>query len=78
MKIIKLVSAIKENPQKVRFEDLIKIVEYFGYVIINSGGSHYVCRKKESRTFTIAKPHGKENYVNVKAVKRVLSELGIT
>jgi len=42
----KLLKAMKNNPKDVRFEDLKKLLIFYGYEAHNSGGSHWVFRKK--------------------------------
>ena len=41
----KLLKAMKNNPKDVPFEDIKKLLESYGYVCHNSGGSHFVFRK---------------------------------
>ena len=43
----KLLTAIRNNPKNVNFEDLKKLLETNGYTSDNSGGSHWVFRKDD-------------------------------
>ncbi len=54
----KLLSAMKNNPKNIDFEDIKKLLEDNGYICSNSGSSHYVFRKQgyEHIAIPFAKP----------------------
>lgn len=67
----KLFIRIKRNPKNVRFDDLKKLYEMFGFEVKKPRrGSHYVCELNEY-TVSLPKPHGK--HVVVRYVKRAVS-----
>ena len=67
----KLLVRIKQNPKNVRFDDLIKLYEMFGFQVRKPRrGSHYVCELHE-HTISLPKPHGK--HVGVRYVERAIS-----
>ena len=67
----KLFIRIKRNPKNVRFDDLKKLYEMFGFdVKPPRRGSHYVCELNEY-TISLPRPHGK--HVGVRYVERSIS-----
>jgi len=68
----KLIEKLKNNPKNVDFKILKKILEEYGYLGINTGGSHWVFRKdgKESITIPYKKP------IKIIYVKKVLILIG--
>ncbi len=69
----KLLDKIKINPKHVRFDDLIKVLKYRGYDIINIRGSHYSFSNSET-TITVVKPHGGSKFCHVLDVKEVIKK----
>ena len=67
----KLLDKIKINPKHVRFDDLIKVLRYRGYDIINVKGSHYSFSNGET-VLTIVRPHGSNKFCHVQDVKEVI------
>jgi predicted RNA binding protein YcfA (HicA-like mRNA interferase family) len=65
--IIKRVGSILQNRKNVSFEELEKILLYFGYTKSQRGrgSSHYTFRKKGMTPITVPKkrPHVNEHYV---------------
>lgn len=51
----KLIKKLKESSKDVSFDDLHKILIGLGYECKNSGGSHFVFRKKNAPTLTLPK-----------------------
>ncbi len=43
----KLLEKIKNNPRDVRFEEIDKLLSYYGFVKRNTGGSHNVYKHEE-------------------------------
>ncbi|MDD2828511.1 MAG: type II toxin-antitoxin system HicA family toxin [Sulfuricurvum sp.] len=70
----KLIKAMKNNPKNILFEDIKKLLEDYGYVCHNSGGSHFVFRKENTTTIVI--PYHKP--IKAIYVKHVLEILGET
>jgi hypothetical protein len=62
------------NPKAVRFEDLIRLIEAYGYKCEPPGGgsSHHVCRAIGRSSFNVAKPKAK--HVKAVYVKIALSQ----
>ncbi len=70
----KLLSAMKNNPKDVPFEDIKKLLEGYGYICHNSGGSHFVFRKEFCEHIVI--PYHKPiKAIYVKHVLEILGEL---
>lgn len=51
----KLIQRIKLLDKNLRFQEIQKVLEYFGYEVKTPGGSHYTFRKKGCRKITIPK-----------------------
>ena len=51
----KLIKKLKESPKDVSFDDLHKILIGLGCECKNSGGFHFVFRKKNAPTLTLPK-----------------------
>ncbi len=70
----KLLSAMKNNPKDVPFEYIKKLLEGYGYICHNSGGSHFVFRKEFCDNIVI--PYNKPiKAIYVKHVLEILGEL---
>lgn len=69
----KLLERIRSNPKDVRFEDLDKLLQWYGFECRSSGGSHYVYKKKGCRPITIPR-HKPVKTVYVKMVLRLIEE----
>jgi predicted RNA binding protein YcfA (HicA-like mRNA interferase family) len=68
---------MRQNPLAVRFTDLIKILENYGYDIREAKGSHYFVRIEiEGYTWksTIVRPHGKKKSVDPRSTKLLLKQ----
>lgn len=70
----KLLNELRENIKNVRFEDLIKLLEIFGFTIKNKRGSHNVC-SHQNFILTVPKPHGNNKFVNSVYVKKAINYL---
>ena len=64
---------MKNNPKNINFEQLKKLLEDYGYIGINTGGSHWVFRKDDNESITI--PYKRP--VKIIYVKKVLEILGV-
>lgn len=69
----KLLTKIKSLNQGMRFDELRKVLENYGYVMTapSSGSSHYTFRKKGCNPITIPK-HEPIKIIYVKMVKAVV------
>lgn len=68
---------MRQNPLTVRFADLIKVLEDYGYDIREAKGSHQFVRIEiEGRiwTSTIVRPHGKKKSVDPRSIKVLLKQ----
>ena len=69
---------MRMNPRNVTFDELLSVLEDYGFVIRQGKGSHYfvdVVIRDRVWTETIVKPHGGRRYVHPKTVKRVLKHI---
>lgn len=73
----KLIAAILSLSNDLRFEELKRVLESYGYTIYapSSGSSHYTFRKPGKNPITIPK-HEPIKKVYVEMVKRVVLEEG--
>lgn len=67
----KLIEKIKINPKHVRFDDLIKVLKFRGYDIINVKGSHYSLTNGKT-TITVVRPHGSNKFCHIQDVKEII------
>lgn len=74
-KFEKLLQRIKNLDNNLRFEELKKVLEAFGYVMHapKSGSSHFTFRKKGSIPITIPK-HEPIKVIYVRLVKEAIEE----
>jgi len=70
----KLLKAMKNNPKNIPFEDIKKLLESYGYICHNSGGSHFVFRK-ELCEHVVIPYHKPIKAIYVKQVLMILGEL---
>ena len=69
----KLLNSILELSNDIRFDELKKVLEYYGYTISNprKGSSHFTFRKHGANPITIPK-HTPIKRIYVKLVKEVV------
>lgn len=69
----KLLNSILELSNDIRFDELKKVLEYYGYTISNprKGSSHFTFRKPGANPITIPK-HVPIKRIYVKLVKEVI------
>ena len=67
----KLIQRIKSLDKSLRFEEIQKVLEYFGYEVKSPGGSHYTFRKNGCRKITIPK-HKVIKTIYIELVKEVV------
>jgi len=73
----KALRKIRNNPKEVRFNDLAKVLEQFGFEIRKTGGSHHVFMRGQYRiTVPFRKPHLLEYVVKdaLRILDRILEE----
>lgn len=75
-RLVKLTEKILGNPKDVDFDDLLRLLEGFGFTCKppSSGSSHYTCRKKGC-PYIITIP--KDKPVNKVYVKQVIKLLDL-
>ena len=74
----KRLQKMRKSPRNITFDDLIRVLEDYGFVIRSGKGSHYSARVEiNARVWTIAivRPHGGKKYVYVGKVKETLEYL---
>ena len=70
----KLIQRIKFLDKNLRFEEIQKVLEYFGYEVkVRGGGSHFTFRKNGCAPITIPK-HKYVKTVYVETVRDVIEE----
>ncbi|MCA9912537.1 MAG: type II toxin-antitoxin system HicA family toxin [Anaerolineae bacterium] len=73
----KRLQKIRQNPRNVRYDDLITVLEDFGFTIHHGKGSHIGLRletEEQTIKFTIVKPH-ETKFVKSVYVKMALKEI---
>lgn len=51
--IVKLIEKMKNRPNGMRFNEVMKVLEHFGYIGVRVKGSHHHFRNKEGDLITI-------------------------
>lgn len=74
-RLLKLVEAVLNNPKNVKFEELGRLLEGFGFACSQprGGSSHYTFRKPGSYPITVPK----KKPVNQAYVKSVIKQLNL-
>lgn len=67
----KLIKEIYQLSTELRFDEIRKVLEHYGYSCSNTGGSHYVFRKEDSEPITIP-VHGKIKKQYIKDVRDII------
>lgn len=71
----KIIAQIRQNPQKVPFSTLEKVLAWYQFDKRPGKGSHFIFKRRtasQTFRFTIVKPHGGRKYVSAEAVDEVL------
>ncbi len=71
----KFIEFIQRNPRKVRFDELISLLEYYGFTVEMNGTSHAKIKQEGYKTFVIPRPHGKESYIKEPYVKEAIEAI---
>ena len=71
----KLISRIQELSNDLRFDELRKVLETYGYVMtqLNGGSSHFTFRKKGHSPITVPK-HEPIKKIYVEMVRKIVEE----
>jgi predicted RNA binding protein YcfA (HicA-like mRNA interferase family) len=69
-KIEKLIKEMSRLPPEMRYEEVVKVLEAFGWKEVRSSGSHHVFRHLSGQTVTIPKTGGQ--FVKKTYLKKVL------
>lgn len=76
-KIEKLIIKFKENPKDLTWEELVKILAYFGFTEINkkgkTGGSRVKFSNENNNIINLHKPHP-SNIVKQYVIKQILEK----
>lgn len=74
----KIIAQIRENPHKVSFDALVKVLGWYGFAMRSGKGSHNIFKRRTPRDnyrLTLVRPHGGRKYVSREAVAQVLAIL---
>ena len=71
----KLKRRVRDRPQQVRFEELVRVLRSLGYQVSSIRGSHWVYRRSDGRRITVVRPHGDRNYCAMADVVKVVQAL---
>jgi hypothetical protein len=70
---------MRRNPHKVRYDDLIGVLQDYGFTIRDrSGSSHVFVSLSIGDNYwsaTVVKPHGDAQYINETGMKKLLKQL---
>lgn len=76
-KIEKLIAKARANPGTLKFSELVKIADHFGYEQVRQSGSHRIFSKGYGfRRFNFQDFNGKAKIVQVKEFTGYLKEMG--
>lgn len=77
-KLEKLIAKMTNNPKAVRFNDLVTVMDRYGWQLkeATGGGSHVKFRKPGTPSVVGVKPHGGRDYCAVELVEDCLRAIG--
>lgn len=58
-KFLKLIKSLLSEPPEVEYNDIVKVLEYFGWVLRNVKGSHFTYYKEGYMPFVVIKHKNK-------------------
>ena len=61
--------------ESIRFSAVVALLEYEGFVLFNSRGSHFTFHRGDGRVLTIVRPHGGRKTCHPADVKQILEVL---
>jgi predicted RNA binding protein YcfA (HicA-like mRNA interferase family) len=74
----KLLQTIYSNTNNVRFNDLITIVESFGFYLARSNGSHFLYKNKEiAKTINLQSDKGKAKSYQVEQFITIIEKYNL-
>lgn len=73
----KLLERMRENPRSVRFEQVVALLGFEGFVLFNRRGSHCTFHRANGRVLTLVRPHGGRKTCHPDDIRRILAALGL-
>ena len=73
----KLLERMRENPRSVRFEQVVALLGFEGFVLFNQRGSHCTFHRADGRVLTLVRPHGGCKTCQPDDIRRILGALGL-
>ncbi|MFD1425515.1 type II toxin-antitoxin system HicA family toxin [Kroppenstedtia sanguinis] len=67
----KLVQKMKNRPNGIRFNELEKVLNHYGYILVRSKGSHHHFRNDEGDVLPVPKEHPIKAVYIKEALKRI-------
>lgn len=67
----KLVQKMKNRPNGIRFAELEKVLNHYGYILVRSKGSHHHFRNDQGDVFTVSKKQPIKAVYVKEALKRI-------
>lgn len=75
-RIEKLKRRIAENPQGIRFEEVVRVLQDLGWMEVRRQGSHVVFRPSgNGPSIVIVRPHGGRKLCHIADIRRVIEIL---
>ena len=72
-----LLERLRFSPATTRFSQLHALLQYEGFTVINTRGSHFTYQHGDGRLLVIVRPHGKRKTCHPRDVLKVLEVLGL-
>jgi len=73
-KILKLIEKMLRLPAEMRFEDVVKVLEFFGWNLENVNGSHFVYYKEGFLPLTVVRH---KNRVKRECIRKIIGILNL-
>ncbi len=54
----KLIAKMRSSPGNIRFQEVVSLLKYEGFVLFKQRGSHCTYHRADGRVLTIVEPHG--------------------
>jgi len=74
---VKLVERMRSTPEATRFSQVQALLEYEGFTVINTRGSHFTYQHSDGRLLVVVRPHGKRKTCHPRDVRKILEALGL-
>lgn len=75
MGVAKSVRKLMAEPVEMRIEEVIRVLEYFGYLHERTKGSHYQFKKDYTKIFTVPSHNMKVKKYYLKLIKSIIINL---